>query len=135
MNQQLFKMSFAAVLTLSPIGVVHASENPFTLAHHQNDSLQLAETTTAANQPNARKGIRSQLKSGGVSVLEGKCGSGKCGSQQVRQMMDGDGNGVISRREYNQWINHAPGSQFDRIDVNEDGIISESEMIYFETTQ
>jgi uncharacterized low-complexity protein len=35
----------------------------------------------------------------GISVLEGKCGAGNCGSQRIRQMMDRNADGKINRDE------------------------------------
>ena len=45
-----------------------------------------------------------------------------------------NGDNRVSHSEYNQWINRQAGSQFDRIDVDRDGVISRSEMSYFDTS-
>lgn len=122
----------ALALTLSGAGVAGASDNPFAMRDLGQGYMQLAEKRSVGEASAEHNSVRVQLREGGVSVLEGKCGEGRCGSARVRQMMDGDGDGRISRHEYNQWINRAAGSQFDRFDINEDGVIAPNEMSYFD---
>ncbi|MEN8167439.1 MAG: hypothetical protein ABFR65_08190 [Pseudomonadota bacterium] len=131
-NRLRVAVQSALALTLSGAGVAGASDNPFALKDLGQGYMQLAEKASVNEEPSQHKSLRAQLREGGVSVLEGKCGEGRCGSVRVRQMMDGDSDGRISRHEYNQWINRAAGSQFDRFDINEDGVIAPNEMSYFD---
>ncbi|MCX7079699.1 MAG: EF-hand domain-containing protein [Pseudomonas sp.] len=60
-----------------------------------------------------------------VKTPEGKCGEGKCGDASMAKT-DTDGDGQVSRAEF---LKVAPGHEadFDKIDVNHDGQISEQE--------
>jgi hypothetical protein len=51
----------------------------------------------------------------GISVIEGKCGSGKCGTQRIRQMMDRNADGLINREEYVSWSAAQARSEFDEM--------------------
>lgn len=51
----------------------------------------------------------------GISVLEGKCGSGKCGAQRIRQMMDKNTDGRIDRDEYLSWAGDVASREFDQM--------------------
>lgn len=91
---QLLALAATAV-ALAPIALVQADNALF--------SMQEADRQ---NQPVAQEGL---------SVLEGKCGEGKCGTLRIRLMMDLDGNSVISRDEYVTWAAAQADSEFDRI--------------------
>ena len=82
MNHATLRSAVGSVLalTLSGAGTAGASDNPFALRDLEHGYLQLAEAGSARKEPGEPKGIRAQLRDGGVSVLEGKCGEGKCGS-------------------------------------------------------
>lgn len=80
-----------------------AKENPFGLAQANGATLLVADS--------------GEEKS--ISVLEGKCGSGKCGSQRVREMMDKNGNGRIDRDEYISWSAMHAGNEFDKFSDGE----------------
>lgn len=84
----------AAALVLAP--QAGAAENPFGLTDAGAATVVVADA--------GKKGI---------SVLEGKCGSGKCGSQRVRQMMDRNADGQINRSEYVSWAAAQAGNEFD----------------------
>ncbi|MFW0756189.1 EF-hand domain-containing protein [Pseudomonas sp. H11T01] len=60
-----------------------------------------------------------------VKTPEGKCGEGKCGDASMAKT-DTDGDGQVSRAEF---LKVAPthAADFDKIDVNHDGQISEQE--------
>ena len=51
----------------------------------------------------------------GISVLEGKCGSGKCGTQRIRTMMDVNSDGMIDRDEYVSWSADVAQREYDRL--------------------
>jgi len=63
---------------------LQAAENPFGLT-------STGETIALAAATDVKKGL---------SVLQGKCGAGKCGSKRIRQMMDRNADGRINRDEY-----------------------------------
>lgn len=75
-----------------------AADNPFGLAPADGATLVVAGSGEEK----------------GISVLEGKCGSGKCGSQRVREMMDKDDNGRIDRDEYISRSAMQAGNEFDQ---------------------
>ena len=89
----------AAASAVALVPQAQAADNPFGLS----DS---AQTIVVAGNANHNKGI---------SVLDGKCGSGKCGSQRIRQMMDRNGDGRINRAEYINWASAQAGAEFDDI--------------------
>lgn len=85
----------ASVFALAP--QAQAAENPFSVGAS-------GETLLVAAADNHKKGI---------SVLEGKCGSGKCGSVRIRQMMDRNGDGRINRDEYVNWAATQAATEYD----------------------
>jgi uncharacterized low-complexity protein len=88
-----------ASVVLAMLPQAHAAGNPFGIAHADGAMLVVADA--------GRKK--------GISVLEGKCGSGKCGTQRVRQMMDRKADGQINREEYVSWAGAQAGNEFDEI--------------------
>jgi uncharacterized low-complexity protein len=78
---------------------LHAASNPFELGASGGTAIMVAEAG----------------KEKSVSVLEGKCGSGKCGTQRVRQVMDKNGDSKIDRDEYVSWSSAAANREFDSI--------------------
>lgn len=133
MKHETSKLALGAAiaLTFSSAGIVNASGNPFMLEELAQGYTLLAEADREDMKPASGKGRLAQLEGDGINVLEGKCGEGRCGSVRMRQMMDGDRDGFVSKKEYHGWINKQAGSQFDRLDVNEDGVISANEMMQF----
>ena len=83
-----------AALALLP--AAQAADNPFGLPDANGATIVVAEAGEK-----------------GISVLEGKCGSGKCGTQRVRQMMDRNADGRINREEYVSWAGAQAGDEFD----------------------
>ncbi len=83
-----------AALALMP--VAQAADNPFSLPQTGGAVIVVADAGEK-----------------GISVLEGKCGSGKCGTQRVRQMMDRNADGRINRDEYVAWAGAQAGAEFD----------------------
>lgn len=73
-----------------------AAENPFGLAGVDASVLVVAEADKKS-----------------ISVLEGKCGAGKCGTQRIRQMMDRNADGKINRDEYVSWAAAQAVNEFD----------------------
>ena len=88
-----------ASVALAIIPQAHAADNPFGIGHADGATLVVAEG--------------SEKK--GISVLDGKCGAGKCGTQRIRQMMDRNADGQINREEYVSWAGAQAGSEFDEI--------------------
>ncbi|MDJ0739639.1 MAG: hypothetical protein QNJ91_07975 [Gammaproteobacteria bacterium] len=84
-----------AVLALAP--QAGAADNPFTLDQTSGAAIVVADADDK-----------------GISVLEGKCGSGKCGTQRIREMMDRNADGQIDREEYVSWVAAQASSEFDR---------------------
>lgn len=85
------------------------------LASCSSLALGLASSAYAGDggNPFIKVGAETGMKE--ISVLEGKCGGGKCGSSRVRRMMDSDGNGTISRSEYTGWAARMASDEFDAI--------------------
>lgn len=83
-----------AALALMP--AAQAAENPFSLPQANGAAIVVADAGEK-----------------GISVLEGKCGTGKCGTQRVRQMMDRNADGRINREEYVSWAGAQAGAEFD----------------------
>ncbi len=94
LKQSIGLIAGTAALALLP--QAQAAENPFGLAGGDTALLQVADA--------GKKGI---------SVLEGKCGAGKCGSQRIRQMMDRNADGKINRDEYVSWAAAQAANEFE----------------------
>lgn len=88
-----------ASIALVALPQAHAADNPFGMGHADGATLVVADA--------------SEKK--GISVLEGKCGTGKCGTQRIRQMMDRNADGQINREEYVSWAGAQAGNEFDEI--------------------
>jgi uncharacterized low-complexity protein len=86
-----------AAVMLAALPQVHAADNPFALGASEGKAVMVAE-------------VRNEK---GISVLEGKCGAGKCGTQRIRQMMDRNGDGKINREEYVSWVSAQAGVEFE----------------------
>lgn len=84
-----------AALTMIP--QANASGNPFGLSQADGATIVVAEADRQ-----------------GISVLEGKCGAGKCGAERIRQMMDRNADGKIDRDEYVSWANAQAVNEFDK---------------------
>lgn len=76
-----------------------ADSNPFQLSSDSSATIVVAE----------QGGAKS------ISVLEGKCGSGKCGSARIRQMMDRNADGKINRDEYVSWAGAQAAKEFEEM--------------------
>ena|SRR6056297_1812456 len=118
MSQHTLKTAIGTALAVSLAGATAATASPFALMDGEARPLQLAE---------------------------GKCGEGKCGGKkaagktageegghrsampQVSEMADRDGDGVISREEYFEWISEQARRQFNDLDVNDDGKVDRAE--------
>lgn len=96
LNRRLGLVGSAAVM-LAALPQVHAAGNPFALGASQGEAIMVAEARPEKS----------------ISVLEGKCGAGKCGSQRIRQMMDRNGDGKINREEYVSWVTAQAGVEFE----------------------
>jgi uncharacterized low-complexity protein len=98
----------AAFLSVTASSAVQANENPFTANQLSSGYMQIA-------------GMEG--KCGGMKGKEGKCGGkGACGGMMKK--MDADGDGNVSRAEFDTY--HS--GKFDRMDTNKDGMIGKSEM-------
>ena len=86
------------------VGAAIAGSLAVTTVHAENALFSLVDTSQTASDI-----------SKGLTVLEGKCGEGKCGTLRIRVMMDLDSNGFISRNEYVTWAAAQADSEFDRI--------------------
>jgi len=64
-----------------------------------------------------------------TKTAEGKCGEGKCGDASMAKT-DTDKDGQVSRAEFLAVASERAGD-FDKIDLNHDGFISESEAAKF----
>ena len=115
---EIINMKIGAIIAISIAGsgASIANDNPFELTDIKHSS---AITVAANDVTNKRHRI---------SVSEGKCGEGKCGSLMVRVAMDANGNEIISRKEYIDWVTKREGSVFDKIDTNRNGDISRVEL-------
>ena len=98
LEKKLGIIAGASVLMVA-LPQAHAAGNPFELASSANTAVMVAEAGGGK----------------GISVLEGKCGAGKCGTQRVRQMMDKNSDGQIDRDEYISWSNAIANREFDKM--------------------
>lgn len=71
----------------------------------------------------------------GISVLDGKCGAGKCGSNRVRTMMDSNSDGQIDRSEYVAWASGQASREFDAMSHGKAAISSDDVYKHFEAWQ
>ena len=92
-------LAAGASVLLATLPQAHAAGNPFELSA-AGDSVVV---------------VAASDEQKGISVLEGKCGSGKCGAQRVREMMDKNADGSIDRDEYLAWSTAAAEREFDSI--------------------
>jgi len=70
-----------------------------------------------------------------ISVLEGKCGEGKCGALRVRQMMDKDDDGQINRKEYIGWATQVASTEFDKMSTGSASVSADKVFDYYEDLQ
>jgi uncharacterized low-complexity protein len=105
LNRRLGLLGSAAVM-LAALPQAHAADNPFALGASQSEAIVVAEARPEK----------------GISVLEGKCGAGKCGTQRIRQMMDRNGDGKISREEYVSWVSAQAGVEFEEFAKGEGAV-------------
>ena len=99
MKRKALKQSIGLIAGTAAFALLpqaQAAENPFGLAGSDTALVQVAEAGEK-----------------GISVLEGKCGAGKCGTKRVRQMMDRDADGKIDRGEYVSWVTSQAVKEFD----------------------
>jgi len=92
-------LAAGASVLLAALPQAHAAGNPF-------EQSAAGDSVIVVAASDEQKGI---------SVLEGKCGSGKCGAQRVRAMMDKKADGSIDRDEYLAWSAAAAEREFDSI--------------------
>ena len=111
-------IAVGTLMTTAFISTAGAAEtgNPFAVQGIDGDAMQLAQMTGAS-------------KGGKINVLNGKCGEGKCGGKRVRQMMDSDKNGQISKQEYVGWVTTMAGEEYDQMDANDSGTLDMLELI------
>lgn len=98
----------ASAVTLAATG--HAASNPFQFSSDDSATIVVAEQGTAKS----------------ISVLEGKCGSGKCGSARIRQMMDRNADGKINRDEYVSWAGAQAAREFEEMSEGKGSIDAEA---------
>ena len=101
MNSKIQKTStltLALGTALAMSSNVGAADNPFQIKSLSSGYVQLAA---------------AKVKH--ISVLEGKCGNGKCGTARIRQMMDNNNDGRIERDEYVGWASRQAGMEFDNM--------------------
>ena len=70
-----------------------------------------------------------------ISVLEGKCGEGKCGTLRVRQMMDKNDDGKINRKEYLGWAKSVASDEFDKIASGSASVSAEKVFDFYKELQ
>jgi uncharacterized low-complexity protein len=103
MNRQHFEkklgLAAGASVLLVTLPQAHAAGNPFELPAADGATIVVADS--------------GEQK--GISVLEGKCGSGKCGAERVREMMDKNADGSIDRDEYLAWSADIAGREFEEM--------------------
>ena len=95
LKKSLAMLAASSAMTLS--ATTMADTNPFQLSSDSSATIVVA----------ANSGSK------GISVLDGKCGSGKCGSPRIRQMMDRNADGKINRDEYVSWAGAQAAREFD----------------------
>lgn len=105
-----------AAFALSP--QLFAADNPFGMGQANGAAIVVAEA--------GKKGI---------SVLEGKCGSGKCGTQRIRQMMDRNADGKINRNEYVSWVTAQAGNEFDTFAKGADAVGADDVFEHFRSLE
>ncbi len=112
-------MGAAFVTSLAGTSVANAAENPFAMSD-LSSGYMVAEM--AEGKCGGEKKAGAEGKCGGEKKAagEGKCGEGKCGME----MMDADGDGKITRDEFNA----AHEAMFIKRDKNGDGVLDASEM-------
>jgi uncharacterized low-complexity protein len=95
-------------MSLACIGAkgAFAANNPFDEGPRNSSYLLLADAH------GGKCGGKSEQS---IHTLEGKCGSGKCGTARIRGMMDSNGDGRIDRSEYNTWSLKQSNEEFDRM--------------------
>jgi len=108
-----------ATVALAMLPQAQAAGNPFGIAQADGATLVVADA-------GGKKGI---------SVLEGKCGAGKCGTQRVRQMMDRNADGQINREEYVSWAGAQAGNEFDEIAKGSASIGADDVFKHFESLE
>ncbi len=102
--------AFATSLAATP--VANAAENPFAMSE-LSSGYMVADSKM--------EGKCGEGKCGGDKAKkEGKCGEGKCGMK----MMDADGDGKVTRDEFNA----AHEAMFSSKDKNADGALDASEL-------
>lgn len=97
LKKSLVLVAGASAATLAATG--HAAGNPFQFASDNSTIIVVAEHGADKS----------------ISVLEGKCGSGKCGSARIRQMMDRNADGKINRDEYVSWAGAQAAKEFEEM--------------------
>jgi uncharacterized low-complexity protein len=100
-------MGAAFVTSLAGTNVANAAENPFAMS-------ELSSGYMVAEMAEGKCGGEKK------AAEEGKCGEGKCGME----MMDADGDGKITKSEFN--ATHE--AMFSKRDKNGDGVLDASEM-------
>lgn len=120
-------LTVALGTALAASGSVNAAANPFEIKPLSGGYMQLTDAMPAEGKCGGSKtagegkcgGTKAAAGSGdpgkSISVLEGKCGEGKCGSKRVRQMMDDNGDGRIERSEYTAWATRQAEAEFDEM--------------------
>jgi uncharacterized low-complexity protein len=105
-------MGAAFVTSLATAPVANAAENPFAMSELSSGYMVASSHI---------EGKCGEGKCGGAKATkEGKCGEGKCGMK----MMDADGDGKVTKDEFNA----AHEAMFGRKDKNADGVLDANEM-------
>jgi len=105
-NYQIPALALSVSMAIIGVGGASAAGNPF------DTTLINSGYPLLADAHGAKCGGKSEKA---VPTLEGKCGSGKCGSARIRDMMDSNGDGRIDRSEYNAWSMKQSNAEFDRM--------------------
>ena len=105
-------MGAAFVTSLATAPVANAAENPFAMSELSSGYMVASSHI---------EGKCGEGKCGGAKATkEGKCGEGKCGMK----MMDADGDGKVTKDEFNA----AHEAMFGKKDKNADGVLDANEM-------
>ena len=124
-------MGAAFVTSLAGTNIASAAENPFAMSE-LSSGYMVAEAAEGKCGEGKCGGEKKAAAAGGKAAAEGKCGEGKCGGEKKAagegkcgmEMMDADGDGKITKSEFNA----AHEAMFSKRDKNGDGVLDASEM-------
>jgi len=121
-------MGAAFVTSLATAPVANAAENPFAMSELSSGYMVASSHIEGkcgegkcGGAKATKEGKCGEGKCGGAKATkEGKCGEGKCGMK----MMDADGDGKVTKDEFNA----AHEAMFGKKDKNADGVLDANEM-------